>query len=71
MNVLYPNRALIENSPMSALGHKRTSSAIAIYVRFRGNSGHWMSALPPIADIGEGIAECPLMTHSGHWAVFD
>ena len=25
-----------------------------------------MSALPPIADIGEGIAECPLMTHSGH-----
>ncbi len=26
-----------------------------------------MSALPPIADIGEGVAECPLMTHSGHW----
>ncbi len=25
-----------------------------------------MSALPPIADIGEGIAECPLMTQSGH-----
>ncbi len=28
-------------------------------------SGHSMSALPPIADIGEGIAECPLMTQSG------
>ena len=26
-----------------------------------------MSALPPIADIEEGIAECPLMTQSGHW----
>ena len=26
-----------------------------------------MSALPPKADIGEGIAECPLMTHSGHF----
>ncbi len=26
-----------------------------------------MSALPPKADIGEGIAECPLMTQSGHW----
>ncbi len=25
-----------------------------------------MSALPPKADIGEGIAECPLMTQSGH-----
>ena len=25
-----------------------------------------MSALPPIADIREGIAGCPLMTHSGH-----
>ncbi len=28
-----------------------------------------MSALPPIADIGEGIAECPLMTQSGHCLV--
>ncbi len=28
-----------------------------------------MSALPPKADIGEGIAECPLMTRSGHWLV--
>ncbi len=26
-----------------------------------------MSALPPKADIGEGIAECPLLTQSGHW----
>ena len=24
-----------------------------------------MSALPPKADIGEGIAECPLLTQSG------
>ncbi len=29
---------------MSALGHERTSSALAIYVRFWGQSGHWMSA---------------------------
>ncbi len=28
-----------------------------------------MSALPPVADIGEGIAECPLLTHSGHCLV--
>jgi hypothetical protein len=28
--------------------------------------GTGMSALPPIADIGEGIAGCPLMTQSGH-----
>ncbi len=27
-----------------------------------------MSALPPIADIGEGIAECLLLTQSGHWS---
>ncbi len=26
-------------------------------------------ALPLIADIGEGIAECLLMTHSGHWDI--
>ncbi len=30
------------------------------------NSGHPMSALPPKADIGEGIAECPLLTQTGH-----
>ncbi len=35
---------------------------------FRCESGHPMSALPPIADIGEGIAECPLLTQSGHQA---
>ncbi len=29
---------------MSALGQKRTSRDLAIYVCFRGNSGHWMSA---------------------------
>ena len=29
---------------MSALGQKRTSRTIAIYVRFWGQSGHWMSA---------------------------
>ncbi len=29
------------NDPMSAIGHKRTSRALAIYVRFRGLSGHW------------------------------
>ncbi len=28
-----------------------------------------MSALPPNADIGEGIAECPLLTLSGHYIV--
>ncbi len=32
---------------------------------FHCESGHPMSALPPIADIAEGIAECPLLTHSG------
>ncbi len=32
-----------------------------------GETAARMSALPPIADIGEGIAECPLLTHSGHW----
>ncbi len=25
-----------------------------------------MSALPPKADIGEGVAGCPLLTQSGH-----
>ncbi len=29
------------NDPMSALGHKRTSHALAIYVCYWGQSGHW------------------------------
>ncbi len=30
------------------------------------NSGHWMSALPPIADINGRPSLCPLLTQSGH-----
>ncbi len=61
---------------MSASGYKRTFRGQLANVRFTPKSGHsngvnldsdlWMSALPPRADIGEGIAECPLMTQSGH-----
>ena len=38
-NVLLPPIRLT-----SPLGQQRTSSAMPIYVRFRGLSGHWMSA---------------------------
>ncbi len=63
----WPKAAVaLKSSRMSAMGQQRTSSALPLYVRFWGLSGHPMSALPPIADIGEGIAECPLMTQSGH-----
>ncbi len=37
--------------PMSAMGQKRTSRDISIYVRFRGLSGHPMSAFGGKADL--------------------
>ncbi len=40
---------------MSALGQKRTSRALAIYVRFRGNSGH------SEVTVGGSPFECPLL----------
>jgi hypothetical protein len=40
-----PQNELSGKSQMSAVGQQRTSSAIAIYVRYRGASGHRMSAL--------------------------
>ncbi len=42
----------------------RECPLVAISRHSDGHAG--TSALPPIADIGEGIAECPLMTQSGH-----
>ncbi len=39
---------------MSALGQKRTSSALGIYVRYWGQSGHWYGA------DAESQSECPL-----------
>ena len=64
---------------MSAFGYKQTFQGVSQNVRFTPESRHsdvpngWdtesglsMSALPPKADIGEGIAGCPLMTRSGH-----
>ncbi len=42
------------NDPMSALGHKRTSRAIAIYVCFRGQSRH------PKVTVGVSPFECLL-----------
>ena len=66
---------------MSAFGYKRTLWDRASNVRSSpesghrqrknasdSKSGHPMSALPPEADIRGGIAGCPLLTQSGHWA---
>ncbi len=44
-----------EESSMSALGHKRTSQDIAIYVRFWGLSGH------PEVTVEVSPFECPLL----------
>ena len=70
---------LLIETRMSALGQKRTSSATPYYVRFRGNSGHWMSAFrgrrnfpPPMsaiggkADVRELPSLCLLIAKSGH-----
>ena len=66
---------------MSELGQQRTSSAMPVYVRYRGLSGHWMSAFrercnfPPVmsafggkADSLEQPSERLLVAISGHWA---
>jgi hypothetical protein len=66
---------------MSAMGQKRTFSDIAIYVRFRGQSGHWMSAFgnrcnfPPVMSAFGGKSDspthpsaCPLLARSGRSA---
>ncbi len=66
---------------MSAFGYMRTlwerASKVCFTPESRNSrrkiasvpeSGHWMSALPPIADINGYGAGCPLLTHSGHCA---
>ncbi len=66
---------------MSASGYKQTFQGVSQNVRFAPESRHPEAQerfglkkrtldvrFAPIADIGEGIAECPLMTQSGHWA---
>ncbi len=65
--------------PMSASGHKRTSSTLPIYVCFRLNSGHRKSAfrercnfLPVMsacgrkADVIADLSACLLIAISGH-----
>ncbi len=64
---------------MTALGHKRTSRATPIYVRYWGLSGHPMSAFSVLtvlalrmsaiggkADVRELLSVCPLIAKSGH-----
>ncbi len=34
------------NTPMSAMGQKRTSRGLVIYVRYWGQSGHWQGPDP-------------------------
>ena len=46
---------LRRNASMSALGHKRTSRAIVIYVRYWGQSGH------PKVTVGVSPFECLLL----------
>ncbi len=68
--------ALIWYARMSASGYKRTYSGQLVNVRFTPASRHSNGEIstvtsgcplcPQKADIGEGIAGCPLMTQSGH-----
>ncbi len=74
-----PDRAITRVQPMSALGQKRTSSALGIYVRFWGLSGHpkvtvgisqfEMSAFGGKADSLPDPSACPLIAISGRSVV--